>query len=337
MLHGTSSTADFTPASLLPLQGLVRADLEEVNQLILSLVQQEVPLIEQIAQHIIRSGGKRLRPALVLACAHLCGHTGDRHIRLAAAVEFLHTATLLHDDVVDESTMRRGDETANAIWSNQASVLVGDFLLSRAFQLMVGDGSLPVLKLLSDTSATISQGEVMQLMAAGELSTTQEEYLQIINAKTAALFSAACTIGGLITERPDTECAALAEYGRSLGIAFQLADDALDYAASQAELGKTIGDDFREGKLTLPVILAYAAGDDEERAFWQRTIGHGEQTSDDLATAQANIQKYNTLSTTLAMARSHAEQAVNQLSFFPESPTRDALAQAARFAVERRF
>lgn len=325
------------PASLSPLQGLVKADLERVNDLILSLVSQDVPLIEQIARHIIRSGGKRLRPALVIASAQLCGHEGERHIALAAAVEFLHTATLLHDDVVDESTLRRGDETANAIWSNQASVLVGDFLLSRAFQLMVRDGSLEVLGLLSDTSAIISQGEVMQMSAAGDLETTESQYLQIIGAKTAALFSAATQIGPLVADRPAAEVKALARYGESLGIAFQLADDTLDYAASQAELGKTVGDDFRECKLTLPVILAYQAGNAMERAFWERTIGQGEQEEGDLAEAMRLIRHHGTLERTMDTAHQHAREAAEQLVTFPMSPVRQALEEAALFSAERRF
>jgi octaprenyl-diphosphate synthase len=311
--------------------------MERVNALILQLIDQEVPLIEQIAQHIIRSGGKRLRPALVIASAKLCGHEGTRHIDLAAAVEFLHTATLLHDDVVDESTMRRGDETANVIWSNQASVLVGDFLLSRAFQLMVRDGSLKVLELLSDTSAIISQGEVMQMMAAGELTTTEAEYLQIIGAKTAALFSAACAIGPLVTDRPDAEREALAHYGRSLGIAFQLVDDALDYAAAQAELGKTVGDDFRECKLTLPVILAYAAANAEEKAFWERTLGDGDQQEADLAQAMIYLTRHRTLEATMEAAQRHANDAIRQLEIFGPSAVREALVEAAIFSVERSF
>ena len=338
-MHTHSALSDDrpAPASLSPLQGLVKADLERVNDLILSLVSQDVPLIEEIARHIIRSGGKRLRPALVIASAQLCGHEGERHIALAAAVEFLHTATLLHDDVVDESTLRRGDETANAIWSNQASVLVGDFLLSRAFQLMVRDGSLEVLKLLSDTSAIISQGEVMQMSAAGDLETTEAQYLQIIGAKTAALFSAATQIGPLVAARPASEVDALARFGESLGIAFQLADDALDYAASQAELGKMVGDDFRECKLTLPVILAYQAGNAQERTFWERAIGQGEQSEGDLAEAMRLIRLHGTLEKTMDTAYRHARDAVTQLEGFHPSPVRQALEEAALFSAERRF
>jgi octaprenyl-diphosphate synthase len=332
-----SRRADSPPASLQPLQALVQDNLVRVNQRILDLIDQDVPLIQQIAQHIIRSGGKRLRPSLVLACAQLCGYAGERHIGLAAAVEFLHTATLLHDDVVDESTLRRGDETANAIWSNQASVLVGDFLLSRAFQLMVRDGSLPILALLSDTSAIISQGEVMQMAAAGDLATSEEDYLRIIDAKTAALFSAAAAIGGLMTDRPQAECEALGRYGRSLGIAFQLVDDALDYAASQAVLGKAVGDDFREGKITLPVILAHRAGTAEEKAFWERTLGEGDQRDGDLDEALRLIEAHGALQATFARAHAYAEDAIAQLRLFPATPERAALEEAARFAVERSF
>lgn len=334
MLPLTHST-NMPPASLKPLQTLVHDDLGRVNDQILALIDQDVPLIQQIAQHIIRSGGKRLRPSLVLICARLCGYEGERHIALAAAVELLHTATLLHDDVVDESTLRRGDETANAIWSNQASVLVGDFLLSRAFQLMVRDGSLPILDLLSNTSAIISQGEVMQMAAAGDLATTEEEYLRIIDAKTAALFSAAAAIGGLMTERAAEECHALARYGQALGIAFQLVDDALDYSASQALLGKAVGDDFREGKITLPVILAHRAGSLEEKAFWERTIGEGDQRNGDLNEALRLIDLHATLSMTLNKANDYAKAAVAELELFPKTAEREALEEAARFTVER--
>lgn len=316
---------------------LVQEDLHGVNEIILQRMQSTVPLIPQLAGHLITAGGKRLRPILTLAAARLCGYEGARHRKLAACIEFIHTATLLHDDVVDESTLRRGDETANSIWSNQASVLVGDFLLSRAFQLMVRDGSLPVLGLLSDTSAIISQGEVMQMMAAGNMETDEATYMQIINAKTAALFSAAAAIGGLITERPPAECDALEQYGRSLGLAFQLADDALDYSASQITLGKAIGDDFREGKLTLPVILAYQRAGEQERRFWQRTIGEGEIHEDDLAQAILLIETHQTAQETLERAQKQAQHAISLLDRFPSSTARDALVEAALFSAERQF
>lgn len=305
----------YTPTpSLDALQRLVRPAMEPVNQVIVDSVQQHVPLITQITNHIVKAGGKRLRPALTIASAELLGYNmGDRHIKLAATVELIHTATLLHDDVVDESTMRRGNETANAVWSNQASVLVGDFLLSRAFQLMVADGSLGTLRILSDASATIAQGEVKQLMAAGDLTTSRETYLDIVHAKTAALFSAACEIAAVLNNTPEKQ-QPLRDFGTYLGIAFQLVDDALDYAASQATLGKTIGDDLREGKITLPVIEAYSQGTGQEQAFWKRVITEGEHHDDDLATAIALTEKYDTIRTTLALAKDYTDQAAEALA-----------------------
>lgn len=295
------------------LQHLLRPAMEQVNHVIIESVNQHVPLISQITQHIVSSGGKRLRPTLTLACSQLLGYEqGERHINLAATVELLHTATLLHDDVVDESTMRRGNKTANAVWSNQASVLVGDFLLSRAFQLMVADGSLDVLRILSDASATISQGEVKQLMAAGDLTTSQDLYLEIIHTKTAALFSAACEVAAFLTEKVEHR-QALQEFGTYLGIAFQLVDDALDYAASQATLGKTIGDDLREGKVTLPVIDAYKQCTNTEKAFWKRVITEGDYRDDDVNEAIAITEKYGTIQSTLELAQDYTNKAALSL------------------------
>jgi octaprenyl-diphosphate synthase len=262
----SASKQDERP-SLDALLGLVEGDLKKVNQHILDNMKSPVALIPQLAGHIIASGGKRLRPVLTLASANLCGYTGQRHIGLAACVEFIHTATLLHDDVVDESDLRRGQASANAIWGNEASVLVGDFLFSRSFQLMTADGSLQVLRILSDASAVIAEGEVLQLMTANEPTTTEEAYLEVIRSKTAKLFAAATRIGAVVAERPQAEEEALESYGMNIGIAFQLIDDVLDYSADQLKLGKTVGDDFREGKVTLPVILAYRRGNEEERAF----------------------------------------------------------------------
>src|SRR3954467_7500110 len=261
---------------------LVADDLKACNALIIDRMQSPVELIPQLAEHIIAAGGKRLRPVLTLASSRLCGYEGDRHQALAACVEFIHTATLLHDDVVDESDLRRGLASANAIFGNKASVLVGDFLFARSFQLMVDDGSLRVLAILSGASATISEGEVLQLVTQNDLSTTEERYLEVIQGKTAALFAAACQIGAVVANRPQREEQALSDYGMKLGIAFQLVDDALDYVADEATLGKTIGDDFREGKITLPVLAAFLAGDDREKAFWRRTIEVQEQTDEDL-------------------------------------------------------
>ncbi|MDE2517195.1 MAG: polyprenyl synthetase family protein, partial [Rhodospirillales bacterium] len=286
------------------LADLVAADMTACNRAIVARMDSPVALIPQLGAHIVAAGGKRLRPLLTLASARACGLAtppGEgRHIPLAACVEFIHTATLLHDDVVDESLLRRGLASANAVFGNKASVLVGDFLFARAFQLMVADGSLPVLGILSQAAATIAEGEVLQLATQNDLATTEAQYLAVISGKTAALFAAACEVGAVIAERPAAEAAALARYGTDLGIAFQLVDDALDYAADQAVLGKTVGDDFREGKVTLPVLAAYAAADAGERRFWQRTIEAQEQSEADLEQALALIARHGAIEATLA-------------------------------------
>ena len=319
------------------LRRLVAADMEKVNRAIVENMQSPVALIPQLAGHIVASGGKRLRPMLTLATAGLCGYTGERHIGLAACVEFIHTATLLHDDVVDESDLRRGRDTANAVWGNQASVLVGDFLFSRAFQLMVGDGSLKVLKILSDASAIIAEGEVHQLVTTNDIATTEDAYLEVIRCKTAQLFAAAAQIGPVVAERPEAEERALEDFGRDLGVAFQLVDDVLDYAAEQAALGKTVGDDFREGKVTLPVILACQAGDETERAFWKRTIEDLDQRDDDLAEAQRLMARHGTLEASLDRARTYAGAAREALRGFPSNPYRAALEELVDFCVERAY
>ena len=319
------------------LRRLVAADMEKVNRAIVENMQSPVALIPQLAGHIVASGGKRLRPMLTLATAGLCGYTGERHIGLAACVEFIHTATLLHDDVVDESDLRRGRDTANAVWGNQASVLVGDFLFSRAFQLMVGDGSLKVLKILSDASAIIAEGEVHQLVTTNDIATTEDAYLEVIRCKTAQLFAAAAQIGPVVAERPEAEELALENFGRDLGVAFQLVDDVLDYAAEQAALGKTVGDDFREGKVTLPVILACQAGDETERAFWKRTIEDLDQRDDDLAEAQRLMAQHGTLEASLDRARTYAGAAREALRGFPSNPYRAALEELVDFCVERAY
>src|SRR5689334_14147978 len=270
-----------------------------VNELILSKAGSDVAMIPELANHLISSGGKRLRPMLTLAAAQMFGYSGEGHVKLATSVEFMHTATLLHDDVVDESGMRRGKKTARMIWGNQASVLVGDFLLGQAFRMLVDVGSLPVLKILSNAAAVIAEGEVMQLAAAKNTATTEDEYLAIINAKTAALFLAAAEVGGAIINRPAAELAALRSYGRNLGLAFQLVDDALDYAGESSRLGKSIGDDFREGKITLPVILSFRRGNETERDFWRRTIADGQIEDGDLEQAVALMRKHKALETTL--------------------------------------
>jgi len=323
--------------SLDALSGLVAADLARVNELVLARMQSPVALIPQLAGHIIAAGGKRLRPMLTLATARLCGYRGERHLALAAAVEFIHTATLLHDDVVDTSNLRRGLATANAVWGNKPSVLVGDFLFSRAFQLMVEDGSIKVLDILSRAAATIAEGEVMQLVTSNDIATTEAQYLEVINAKTAALFAAASRIGAVLGERKESEEKALDFYGRNLGIAFQLVDDMLDYSARQAELGKAVGDDFRDGKITLPVVLALRAADSDERQFWRRTLEDEDQRDGDLEQAIALMQRHGTLTATLERARFYAETAKGALGIFHDGPERRALDEVIDFCLERGY
>lgn len=319
------------------LTDLVKDDMRRVNDVIIKRMHSPVALIPQLAGHLIASGGKRLRPMLTLATANLCGYEGDRHIPLAACIEFLHSATLLHDDVVDESRLRRGNETANVLWGNQASVLVGDFLFSRAFQVMTDDGSLDVLRLLSGTSAVLAEGEVLQLTTSNDVDTSEDSYLQVVAAKTAVLFAAACQIGAIVAGRPAAEEEALESFGRNLGIAFQLADDALDYSAKQATLGKSVGDDFREGKITLPVILAYRRSDAEERNFWRRTLETVEQEDGDLEHAIALMTKYDALRDTIERARHYGAMAKDALRLFSPSPTREALTAIVDFSIERAF
>ncbi len=316
---------------------LVSTDLNQVNSVILDRMQSEVALIPELAGHLIAGGGKRMRPMLTLACARLLDYSGTRHHRLAAAVEFIHTATLLHDDVVDGSGLRRGRRTANIIWGNPASVLVGDFLFSRSFELMVEDGSLKVLKILSRASAVIAEGEVDQLTAQRRIETTEDHYLGIISAKTAALFAAACRIAAVVAERDEGVEEALDAYGRNLGIAFQLIDDAIDYASDGATMGKDTGDDFRDGKVTLPVILAVARGDDEERRFWRDAM-QGQRVSDeDLAHAQSLLDRHHALADTFARARHYGQRAIDALGPFPAGKAKAALVEAVEFAISRAY
>ena len=322
--------------SLNPMMALTAQGMNSVNQVILERMQSEIPLIPALAGHLIAGGGKRMRPMLTLAGAALCDYHGTRHHKLAAAVEFIHTATLLHDDVVDGSEMRRGKAAANLIFGNPATVLVGDFLFTRSFELMVEDGSLKVLKILSNASSVISEGEVDQLTAARQVETSEERYLNIIGAKTAALFAAATRIAAVVAEKGEAEERALEDYGRNLGIAFQLVDDAMDYDSDSAEMGKGRGDDFREGKMTLPVILAYARGTEEERAFWKAAIA-GHRTSDeDLAHAVELIGRHDAVNATRERARHFAQRAIHAIAMFPASPARAAMAEAAECAVARR-
>ncbi len=329
------SAAESKDASLSPLLALVASDMEKVNAQILSHAQSHVELIPELAQHLIDSGGKRLRPMLTIAAARLCGYEGNHHIDLATAVEFMHTATLLHDDVVDESDLRRGRRTARLIWGNQASVLVGDYLLGQAFRIMVTTGSLPALKVLAEAASIIAEGEVMQLAAAHNTSTTEDAYLKVINAKTAALFSAAAEVGALIAGRNDAEREALESYGRNLGVAFQLVDDALDYSGKQAQLGKSVGDDFREGKITLPVVLSYRRGDTEQRKFWKRVMEDGDQRDGDLETAIGLMAQHGALEATIERARHYGAIARDAMEIFPESDHKSALVDAIRFSVAR--
>jgi len=327
--------APVQPDALSALVTLVGPDLAACNRAIIARMDSPVALIPQLAAHIVAAGGKRLRPLLTLAAAQMCGYTGARHVHLAACVEFIHTATLLHDDVVDESLLRRGLSSANAVFGNKASVLVGDFLFARAFQLMVEDGSLEVLGILSQAAATIAEGEVLQLVTQNDLSTSEQRYLDVVRGKTAALFAAACRVGAVVADRSSYEEQALADYGTNLGMAFQLVDDALDYAADQVTLGKTVGDDFREGKITLPVLAAYQAGDSEAREFWVRTIEASNQTDADLDRAMALMERSGAICTTLARAGRFADTAKAALAAFPESPVRRALADVADYTVSR--
>jgi octaprenyl-diphosphate synthase len=296
------------------LQALVADDLKAVNEVIVQRMESPVALIPQLAGHLVASGGKRLRPILTLASARMCGYQGNRHIPLAACVEFIHTATLLHDDV-----------------------LVGDFLFSRAFQVMVADGAIKVLKILSDASAVIAEGEVMQLMTTGDTATGEANYLEVITAKTAELFAAACRIGAVVAERPKAEEDALLSYGTNLGIAFQLIDDVLDYSAKQAELGKTVGDDFREGKISLPTILAFNRGNEAERTFWRRTLEDMDQTDDDLAHAITLMTKHHALSDTVDRARHYGAVARDALGIFPDNAQKQALLELVDFCIERAY
>jgi octaprenyl-diphosphate synthase len=317
------------------LVALLRDDMSRVNETILSRTGSDVTMIPEVAQHLISSGGKRLRPMLTLATAHLCRYAGQGHIKLAASVEFMHTATLLHDDVVDESDLRRGKPSARKVWGNEASVLVGDFLLGQAFKMMVEVGSLQCLDVLSTAAAVIAEGEVMQLAAAKNTATTEDEYLAVIRAKTAALFAAAAEVGPILAGAEQTAEKACRSYGLNLGIAFQLIDDALDYGGTSAKLGKNVGDDFREGKITLPLVLAYRRGSDEDRAFWRAAIENGESDDTQLDRAIELLKKHRALEDTVERARHYGAMAKDALVLFPSSPMRDALDEVVDFCVSR--
>ena len=324
-------------AALDTLAALVADDMAAVNQQIVQRMESRVAIIPRLAGHIIAAGGKRLRPLLTLSTAMMCGYQGQRHHKLAASVEFIHTATLLHDDVVDASDLRRGGPSANALFGNEASVLVGDFLFSRAFELMVEDGSIDVLRTLSRASAIIAEGEVLQLITTNDSTTSEQAYLEVVRAKTAELFAAACRIGAVVAGRPASEEEALRTFGLNLGIAFQIVDDVLDYSAEQARLGKTVGDDFREGKVTLPVILAIHRGSEAERTFWKRTLDDSDLRDGDFAHAQDIIHRHNCLRDAIDRARHYGAIARDSLGMFADCPVKQALLDIVDFTIEREF
>lgn len=322
-----------TPAETL--WDLARDDMAAVDTLILDRMHSPVGLIPNLAQHLVGAGGKRLRPLLTVSAAAMCNYEGDNHHKLAAAVEFIHSATLLHDDVVDESALRRGKKPANMIWGNSASILVGDFLFARAFNLMVETNSMEALGILSNASSVIAEGEVQQLAALRNLAMTEADYMAVIKAKTAALFAAATEVAPVIAERPSAERTALRDYGMKLGLAFQLVDDALDYGGLESALGKSVGDDFREGKMTLPVIRALETASKTEIAFWRRVIVDHDQQAVDLETAVSYLRKAGALQSTMDMARKFAAESRDALMIFKPSPWRETLADLADYVVER--
>jgi octaprenyl-diphosphate synthase len=326
---------DQTQSPLDILQERMAVDMKAVNQMILENMRSDVPLIPQLASYLIAAGGKRIRPLLTLTTTALFDGDMTRAHRLAAAVEFIHTATLLHDDVVDDSDQRRGKDSANIVFGNEASVLVGDFLFSRAFQLMVADGSLDILRVLSNASAIIAEGEVLQLSAQNNLKTSMNDYLAIIEGKTASLFAAACEVGPLIRGEDKNTVNHIREFGMNLGMAFQIIDDVLDYRAERAKLGKTIGDDFREGKMTAPIIMALEKATKDEKAFWQRTLGDKDQRDSDLQTAQELIAKYNTLEQSTSLAKSYGERAISNLAILPATSLKSTLTDLVHFTINR--
>lgn len=324
------------PNPLVDLRALVDAEMADVDRIIKDKIISDVKTVPEVGAHIVKAGGKRLRPILTIAAAKLCGYQGSHHVTLAAAVEFMHTATLLHDDVVDESDLRRGRPTARMGWGNAASVLVGDFLLGQAFKLMVSTDSMPALDVLSNAAAVIAEGEVLQLATMNDLDTTEDAYMRVVDAKTAALFAAASEVGGLIVNNDPSVRAALSSYGRNLGIAFQLVDDALDYDGS-ADMGKNAGDDFREGKITLPVVLCFRRGDDAEREFWRRVVEQGQQSDEDFAHALELIRKHDTLTDTIERAAHYGAIAKDALAIFPDNKIRQAMIDVVDFCISRAY
>ena len=319
------------------LTALLDKDLQAVNALIMERMQSEVEMIPELAGHLIAAGGKRMRPLLTLASAALFDYKGTRQHKLAACVEFIHAATLLHDDVVDASDQRRGQASANSLFGNEAAVLVGDFLFSRSFQLMIEDGSLDVLRILSNASAVIAEGEVMQLSTTNDTATTEEQYKRMIRSKTAELFAAACEVGAVVAGRPAAECKAMRDYGMNLGTAFQISDDVLDYTAERERLGKSLGDDFKEGKMTLPVIRAIAKATPAEKKFWERCLSDLDQSDKDFKEALGLLHKHDTLNDSLAEARRYAEQGIQALAAVPKHPLCEHLKDLIIFAVDRDY
>ena len=316
------------------IQKIVNKDLIEVNNIIINEIGTEVPLINDLSKHILASGGKRIRPIITLLTSSLCNYKGKNHLALAACVEFIHTATLLHDDVIDESKMRRGVATANDIFGNKTSVLVGDFLFSRAFELMVANSPIKVLEILSKASTTIAQGEVLQLSTINDCSTSKDMYMKIIKNKTASLFSAASEISAVLSKKEVQIQRALKKYGEKLGIAFQLVDDALDYTGTKT-LGKKVGDDFKEGKMTLPAIISISQSNDKEKIFWKKAIENLDQSDSDFNKAIELINKYNGIETTIDMAKEYCIEAIQSLDIFPRSQTKLALESLAYIAINR--
>lgn len=320
------------------LTNLCQNDLESTNNLILTNLDSKVPLIKEIASYLILSGGKRLRPLLTACCYHLISNNSNgnnNYIGLAAAVEFIHAATLLHDDVIDESAKRRGLMTANEVWGNKTSVLVGDFLFSRAFQLMTKYGDLQTLKILSDTSVIISEGEVLELSNDKDPTINEDVYFEVINGKTASLFSAACQVGGITAKANIKQIESLKSFGTNFGMAFQLIDDAIDYSSTNNSLGKNVGDDFKEGKITLPIILAYLRSNNSEKEFWNRTITNSNQKKEDLNNAIQIINKYNCINDTIERARHFANVAIDSLGVFKHSEYKKSLINLIKSSLNR--
>ena len=329
------SAAGTPPPDLAAINALTKEDMSAVNQLIIKRLHSEVALINQIGLYIVNSGGKRLRPMLAVLTARAFGYEGDKHQALATIIEFIHTATLLHDDVVDNSDLRRGRETANNLWGNEASVLVGDFLYSRAFEMMVELGNMRIMEILAHATNTIAEGEVLQLLNCNDADTTEERYLEVIHSKTAKLFEAATRLGAVICERPAEEEEAMARYGMHLGTAFQLIDDVLDYSASSDDIGKNIGDDLAEGKPTLPLIYAMRHGSEEQAAVVRHAIENGGRDSIDAVISA--IESTGAIAYTARLAAEEADKATRAIADIEPSPYKDALLALAEFSVSRSY